>query len=124
MKDTPMHSRLIRCLMGALLTVIATMAPAQTAQQATPQTLQAVIAASDGGTIALVPGNYGSLSLRNLQATASAPRSAVAPLTATTPVALARRATALAPATACGLIAAQISRCKIARSLAFCAAWW
>jgi hypothetical protein len=73
MKDAPMHSRLIRCLMGALLTVIATMAPAQTAQQATPQTLQGVIAASDGGTIALVPGNYGSLSLRNLQATASAP---------------------------------------------------
>lgn len=74
MKDAPMHSRLIRCLMGALLTAIATMAPAQTVQQATPQTLQGVIAASDGGTIALVPGDYGSLSLRNLQAPDSAPR--------------------------------------------------
>ena len=70
-----MQSCLIRCLMGILLAAsTATMAPAQNAQQATPQTLQAVIAASDGGTIALVPGDYGSLSLHNLQAPASAPR--------------------------------------------------
>jgi hypothetical protein len=69
-----MQSRLIRCLIGALLTAItATMAPAQTAQQATPQTLQAMIGARTGGAIALAPGDYGSLSLRNLQAPASAP---------------------------------------------------
>ncbi|MBU0861097.1 MAG: right-handed parallel beta-helix repeat-containing protein [Alphaproteobacteria bacterium] len=70
-----MQSCLIRCLMGILLAVsTATMAPAQNAQQATPQTLQAVITASTGGVIALAPGHYGSLSLRNLQAPASAPR--------------------------------------------------
>jgi hypothetical protein len=167
-----MQSRLIRCLIGALLTAItATTAPAQTAQQATPQTLQAMIGARTGGAIALAPGDYGSLSLRNLQAPASAPfvitsadpahparfsglaLKGVSHLTLQDVVfdytfqpgdaahlrpfaiadsqgitisrtALARRVTALAQLTACGLIAARTSRCKTARSLALCAAWW